>query len=81
MKLTKIIAAHKKTVEFTLCKEFMLFSVFDKGRKRIKKKMVDCFWCGYAFRDEDMVYIAVAVKGGNKILCEKCATELNGAKP
>jgi superfamily II helicase len=45
-------------------------------RSRMKKPMNRCFWCKYSFENGDMMALAHALKGGNKILCQSCAKEL-----
>ena len=81
MKLSKVIPSHRKTVEFLWCKnEFMEMSDrYRKARGTLPKSRGakdSCFWCGYKFKNGDMMALAKPIGKTNKILCQSCATEL-----
>jgi len=79
MKLQRGIPAHTLTIEFNWCKkDFLLMSPgYRAARSKMHNPMDSCFWCKHAFDDGEMMALAQPKgKGGNKMLCQKCATEL-----
>jgi len=77
MKLSKVIPAHTKTVEFNWCKKDWLIMSPIYRTARIGMNLMDsCFWCGYSFNDGDLMAIAQPKKGLNKVLCQDCAEKL-----
>lgn len=83
MKLSKRIQAHTRSVELRWCKnEFMeMSSGWRRRRSATSKPMDHCFWCGHAFDDGEMMALARPMKGGNKVLCQKCAGEVDAENP
>lgn len=76
MMLSRIVPAHRNTVEFTwIRRDFMLFGTFKAARARMKLKEIyeNCFWCKKPFADIDMMALAGRPKGINVILCQDCA--------
>jgi len=78
MKLSKIIPARRKTVEFLWCKKdfYEMGQGFRDARKMLKRKIASCWWCNRKFIDGEMMALACAKNEGNKILCQECATKL-----
>lgn len=76
--LTRVIPAYRRTVTFTWCKrEFMVFGAFKVARDGMKLKVIKaCWWCRKPFESADMMALAGMVSGGNKLLCQTCAAEL-----
>jgi hypothetical protein len=40
-----------------------------------------CYWCRHPFADGEMMALACFGGIGNKVLCQRCADDLIGAKP
>ena len=79
MKLTKMIPARRKTIEFEwLKKDFCTFGEdWRRARKAMKDSLDKCFWCKSDFKDGDIIALG-GCKIGNKVLCQKCAYEAEG---
>ena len=80
--LTKKIPAHTKQVMARWCKkEFMEMSPEFRRIRGEKDRMLHCYLCNHKFEDGEMMALASFVgKGGNRTLCQKCASELLGEK-
>lgn len=78
MKLSKSIPARTKTVQFNWCKKdwMEINQRYRAGRANMRDPMNSCYWCGYKFRDGEMLALAQPLKAPNKVLCGKCADEL-----
>jgi len=74
--LKKVIPARIKTVTAKwVQKQFMTMSPeFRAIRAKCKSPMGNCYWCGHAFFDGEMMALACfnEVKIGNSVLCSKC---------
>lgn len=89
MKLTKIIPARRHTITANWCrKDYIEMSPryrntrnrINDGRDKIDR-MCLCFWCKHRFEDGEMMsLVAFNGKVGNRVLCSKCATELEASK-
>jgi hypothetical protein len=75
--LTRIVPAHRKTVEFKWCKpDWMTFGVYRVARERHGMSIqTTCFWCRATFKDEDMLALVQPMRGKNTLLCQSCAAE------
>jgi hypothetical protein len=84
MKLTKKIPARTKTLTVVqYVREFMEMSpTFRRVRGGSRNPMDKCYWCGHAFADGDMMALVqfAEVGGGNKVLCQSCADELEASE-
>lgn len=80
MYLSRRISARTKTLNAAWCeKEFLEMTPrYREIRGGMRNKMDTCHWCKHKFADGEMMALACfkGVKGGNKVLCQKCATEL-----
>lgn len=75
MQLSRMVPAHRYTVQFKWCKrDFSLMSPkFREIRAKCASPMDTCFWCKHSFADGEMMALAQPDKGGNKVLCQSCA--------
>lgn len=75
---TKITITTTKTYEVKWIKEsFLAYSdKFKKIRSRMGYKASNCFKCRHPFNIDEMLALACLTKVGNKVLCQKCATEI-----
>lgn len=83
MKLSKRVPARTKTLVAKWCKqEFMVMdqTFRDVRAKMGHSKMDRCHWCHHYFEDGEMMALACFETGGNKMLCQKCATELKATE-
>ena len=82
MKLTKIIPAHRRTVNFNWCKrDFMPMTPgYRQMRSGSRAPMDKCDWCNHAFVDNELMGLAQPTKGRNWILCQDCCEELLASK-
>ena len=82
MKLQRRVPAHIVTLEFKwLQKDFCVMSQQYKAiREKFKNPMLSCVWCKHKFIDGEIIALGCSNKG-NKVLCQKCATELEESKP
>ena len=80
LKLSRVVPAYVKTVEFIWCKKDWLemSQQFRAIRKKSMNPMDTCFWCHHKFADGEMMALASPKKGRNKPLCQTCATVLLG---
>ena len=80
MCLSRKVPARTKTLTAKWCrKEFLEMSPQYRAiRGTMRNKMDTCYWCKHKFQDGEMMALACfdGVKGGNKVLCQDCATEL-----
>lgn len=81
--LSKMVPAHRRTVEFTwLKRDFMVMTPqYREIRARCHSPMDTCFWCVRKLVDGEMMALAGAKKGANKILCQDCAALMVDAHP
>lgn len=75
--LTRMVPAHRKTVEFRWCKHnWMTFGFYRAARERHRMSIqTACFWCRADFKDDDVLALAQPMSGKNRLLCQSCAAE------
>ena len=49
---------------------------FRKAREGQRRKFKACFSCNHPFNDGEIMALASFGKHGNKVLCQKCASEM-----
>ena len=83
MMLSREIPRRTKTIVASWCrKDFLPMSQKMRDvRSRMRDKMDCCYWCRHPFADGEMMALACFGGIGNKVLCQRCADDLIGAKP
>ncbi len=80
--LSKIVPPRKKTLEILWCKkEYMeLTPRFREIREKVSPRnlMTSCYWCGYKFKDGEMMSLAGTNKD-NKSLCSSCVSKIEAS--
>ena len=81
LKLSKrilAVPARTETIIFEWChKDFVKMGPdFRRGRSRSRNKLDKCWWCNHKFADGEMITLAHPKGKINKVLCQKCASEL-----
>lgn len=76
--ISKRIPARTITVKaLWIRKDFMQMSDrYREIRGRLRKPMDTCHLCRHKFENGEMMALAHLVPGGNKVLCQPCAGEL-----
>ena len=75
MKLTRVIPAHTKVIEFYAVKrDFSTFGeAWRNGRSRRSNPLDKCEWCHAPFKDGDMIALGFSNHRKNMVLCQTCA--------
>jgi len=71
MKITEI----KKT-NYNLYQVSKNFLKFNEAFRRIQPKMKRCFICKNSFKDNDSIHLGFFKETKNRILCDKCLTDI-----
>ena len=80
MKLTRIIPAHRKTMELTwLKKEFVTVTPRILKIWKDTKQSSCCYWCKHRFDVGEVVALAGVKNEVNRVLCQACAKEARDA--
>ena len=82
MRLSRVVPAHTKTVEFYAIKAD--FAKYTEGWRRVRSTMRNkldrCGWCGIPFEDGDTIALGFCNHEKNKVLCQACAKKAGDAE-